>query len=266
MLRILSKRFFSSDSVLLTRPTAHTALLTLNRPKQLNALNSTVISDLICVLKQLDADASTRAVVLTGNLKAFAAGADIKEMEALTASEVVSGNFLSEFASIKSRKPLIAAVEGFALGGGCELAMACDMIVASETAVFGQPEILLATIPGAGGTQRLTHAAGKYRAMELILTGRKFPASEAKELGLVSRLVPQGQAVAEALKLAQEIGNFSAPVVALAKAAVLKALELPLAEGLESERSLFHATFALNDRKEGMNAFVNKRSPNWTHQ
>jgi len=238
-------------------------VITLNRPKMLNALSFGVFGEIARAVDELEANAAIGCIVVTGNDKAFAAGADIKEMQPKGFIDM----FSSDFASIggdrvaKCRKPTIAAVAGYALGGGCELAMMCDIIIAADTAKFGQPEITLGTIPGIGGTQRLTRAVGKAKAMDLCLTGRMMDAQEAERSGLVSRIVPADKLMEEALSAAEKIAAMSRPAVAMAKEAVNRAFETPLAEGLNVERNLFHATFALEDRAEGMAAFIEKRKP-----
>lgn len=238
------------------------AILTLNRPQALNALNSTVLRDLTAALSDLQADPGVSAVVLTGSEKAFAAGADIKEMQSLDFVDVYTGDFISGWDEVAGfRKPLIAAVSGFALGGGCELAMMCDFIIASDTAKFGQPEITLGIIPGMGGSQRLTRAVGKAKAMDLCLTGRMMDAAEAERSGLVARVVAPDRLLDEAVEAAAKIGSFSLPAVMMAKEAVNRAFEQTLAEGLRFERRQFHALFATEDQKEGMAAFVEKRKP-----
>jgi len=240
------------------------ATVTLNRPKALNALNAALMGELADALRRLDADEAIRCIVITGNERAFAAGADIKEMAEASAVEMLQRNNLAHFDAVrKISKPLIAAVSGFALGGGCELAMACDMIVASETARFGQPEINIGVMPGAGGTQRLTRALGKARAMELVLTGEYMGAEEALAHGLVNRVVPQELYLEEAQKLARKIAGQAPVAVRLAKDAVLKAQDLTIEEGLDYERRLFYLLFATEDQKEGMAAFIEKRTPAW---
>ncbi|MBL8578022.1 MAG: enoyl-CoA hydratase [Mesorhizobium sp.] len=236
------------------------ALVTLNRPKALNALNGQVLADLLAACGEIDADPEISASVLTGSEKAFAAGADIKEMAEMDYVEAYLTDRFSgweEFA--RGRKPVIAAVGGYALGGGCELAMMCDFIIAADTAKFGQPEITLGVIPGMGGSQRLTRYIGKSKAMDMVLTGRMMDAVEAERCGLVSRVVPAADLVEEALKAAAKIAEFSQPAVMMAKEAVNRAFETTLAEGLRFERRLFHSLFALEDQKEGMAAFVEKR-------
>jgi enoyl-CoA hydratase len=220
------------------------------------------MKELLTALKSADENSNVACIVITGSQKAFAAGADIKEMEERDLSSVVKDNFLMNWEEIaKIRKPIIAAVNGYALGGGCELAMLCDIVLAGEKAQFGQPEIKLGTIPGGGGTQRLVRAIGKSRAMELVLTGDFIGAAEAKERGLVSRIEPVDKLVHEALALGKKIAGFSQPVVALAKECVNSAFEMNLQAGLIFEKRVFHSTFGLHDRKEGMNAFANKRNP-----
>nr|XP_057914319.1 enoyl-CoA hydratase, mitochondrial isoform X2 [Doryrhamphus excisus] len=239
-------------------------LIQLNRPKALNALCDGLMKELGQALDTLERDRDVGAIVLTGSDRAFAAGADIKEMQNLTFQKCYGGNFLSHWTRVSTvKKPVIAAVNGFALGGGCELAMMCDIIYAGEKAQFGQPEILLGTIPGAGGTQRLTRAVGKSLAMEMVLTGDRISAQEAKQSGLVSKICPVDQLVSEAVKCGEKIAANSKLVSAMAKEAVNAAFELTLAEGNHFEKRLFHATFATDDRKEGMTAFVEKRKANF---
>ncbi len=235
-------------------------LITLNRPQALNALNAQLISELNQVLDACEADEDIGAMVLTGSEKAFAAGADIKQMKDKTFPGVVLEDFIASWERLtRCRKPVIAAVSGYALGGGCEMAMMCDFIIASDTARFGQPEILLGVIPGAGGTQRLTRAVGKSKAMELCLTGRHMDAAEAERCGLVARVVPAADLLAEAMKAAEKIASLSLPAVLMAKDAVNRAFETTLGEGIRFERRLFHSLFATEDQKEGMAAFVEKR-------
>lgn len=243
---------------------SNVGFITLNRPKALNALCDGLMKEIGSALVDFEKDPKIAAVVLTGSEKAFAAGADIKEMESLTFQDVCTSNFLHAWTFVSDfRKPIIAAVNGFALGGGCELAMMCDIIYAGDKAQFGQPEILLGTIPGAGGTQRLTRAVGKSKAMEMVLTGNRLSAQEAQIAGLVSKVFPADKVVEEAIKLAEKIGSLSKITVQLAKKAVNASLELSLAEGIKTERILFHQTFATEDRKEGMAAFVEKRVANF---
>jgi len=242
-------------------------LVRLNRPQALNALNAELIDELNQALDAFEADAELGCLVLTGSDKAFAAGADVKEMQAKTYMEAYLEDFISKWERLtRTRKPVIAAVAGFALGGGCELAMMCDFILAADNAKFGQPEIRIGTIPGAGGTQRLTRFVGKSKAMELCLTGRMMDAAEAERSGLVSRVLPLADLVPEALKAAATIAGFSRPAVMMAKEAVNRAYETTLAEGIRFERRVFHSTFATQDQKEGMAAFVEKRSPHFTNR
>lgn len=240
------------------------AVVRLNRPKVLNALNVPLMIELVDALETLDADRDVRCIVLTGNERAFAAGADISEMADVTAIEMLQRNQFARWERIrKVRTPLIAAVSGFALGGGCELAMMCDMIVASESARFGQPEILIGVIPGAGGTQRLTRAVGKALAMEIVLTGRQITAQEAHAAGLINRVVPNELYLEAALKLAKEVAARPPVAVMLGKDAVLKAFDTTLEVGLEAERKNFFLLFATEDMREGMAAFLEKRAPQW---
>jgi enoyl-CoA hydratase len=243
------------------------ALVTLNRPKALNALNAAVLADLLAALKGFDADPAIAASVITGSERAFAAGADIKEMASMDYVDAYLDDTFSgweEFA--RTRKPVIAAVAGYALGGGCELAMMCDFIVAADTAKFGQPEITLGVMPGMGGSQRLARFVGKSKAMDMVLTGRMMDAAEAERCGLVSRVVPAADLVEEALKAAAKIAEFSLPAVMMAKEAVNRSFETTLAEGLRFERRLFHSMFALEDQKEGMAAFAEKRPPRFRNR
>jgi enoyl-CoA hydratase len=238
----------------------HVALIELNRPKELNALNTELMAELRDALKELDSNDEVRVIIITGNEKAFAAGADIKQMAGKSAIDMLKIDMFSTWDQIrKTRKPIIAAVSGFALGGGCELAMTCDMIVASETARFSQPEIKIGVLPGAGGTQRLTKAIGKARAMEMVLTGKFISAEEASNYGLVNMVVPIELYLAEALKLAGTIAEMSPVAVMLAKEAVNRSFETHLDEGLHFERKNFYLAFASEDQKEGMQAFVEKR-------
>jgi enoyl-CoA hydratase len=240
----------------------YVAHIQLNRPKELNALNLELMMELRDALKMLDADDNVRAIVISGNEKAFAAGADIKQMAGKTAMDMYNIDQFSTWDTIKkTKKPLIAAVSGFALGGGCELVMLCDMIVASETARFGQPEIKIGVMPGAGGTQRLTRAVGKALAMEMVLTGRFITAEEAARAGLINRVVPVELFLNEAVKLATEVAALSPLAVKMAKESVLKAFDSSLEEGLHFERKNFYLLFASEDQKEGMQAFVDKRTP-----
>jgi enoyl-CoA hydratase len=243
-------------------------LIRLNRPKALNALCDALMAELGEALNLFEDDSQIGAIVLTGGDRAFAAGADIKEMAGLAFTDAYLGDFITKkWQRVAScRKPVIAAVAGFALGGGCELAMMCDFILAADTAKFGQPEISIGTIPGAGGTQRLTRLVGKSKAMEMCLTGRMMDATEAERSGLVSRIVPAADLVDEALRVAAKIAGLSRPAVLMAKESVNRAYETTLAEGVLFERRAFHATFALDDRKEGMAAFVEKRTPTFTNR
>jgi enoyl-CoA hydratase len=235
-------------------------VIRLNRPQALNALNSEMIGEIAAAVDAFEADAAIGCMVVTGSDKAFAAGADIKEMAAKTYMEAFMSDFAATWDRVAhARKPVIAAVAGFALGGGCELAMQCDLIIAADTARFGQPEIKLGIIPGIGGTQRLTRAVGKAKAMDLILTGRMMDAAEAERAGLVARVVPAADLMAEAMKAAEAVAALSLPSVMVAKEAVNRAFEVSLAEGVAFERRVFHALFATEDQKEGMAAFVEKR-------
>jgi enoyl-CoA hydratase len=238
-------------------------IVTLNRPQALNALNAALIADLGAALDDLEGDEQIGAIVLTGSDKAFAAGADIKEMADKTYIEAYRQDFITKGWErvAQCRKPVIAAVAGFALGGGCEVAMMCDIIIAAENARFGQPEINLGTMPGAGGTQRLARFIGKAKAMDLCLTGRMMDAAEAERAGLVSRIVPADKLLAEAIAIATKIAGLSQPVAMMVKESVNRAFETTLSEGVRFERRLFHATFATEDQKEGMAAFIAKRKP-----
>ncbi len=243
------------------------ATITLNRPKALNALNSQVMAEVTAAAAELDADPGVGAIILTGNEKAFAAGADIKEMADKSFGEMFGSDFFAGWARFAAvRTPTIAAVSGYALGGGCELAMMCDILIASDTAKFGQPEIKLGVLPGMGGSQRLTRAIGKAKAMDLILTGRTIGADEADRAGLVSRVVPAADLLTEAKAVATTISQMSLPAVQLAKEAVNRSFEVTLSEGLLFERRLFHSAFATEDQTEGMNAFTEKRAANFTHR
>jgi len=243
-------------------------LIRLNRPKALNALCDALVTELGAALELFESDDTIGAVVLTGSEKAFAAGADIKEMADLNYTDVYLSDLITKKwqRAASCRKPIIAAVAGFALGGGCELAMMCDFILAADTAKFGLPEVTIGTIPGAGGTQRLTRLIGKSKAMEMCLTGRMMDATEAERTGLISRVVPAAELVEEALKTATKIAGLSRPVVLMAKEAVNRAYETTLSEGILFERRSFHATFALEDRKEGMAAFAEKRRPSFKNR
>jgi enoyl-CoA hydratase len=243
-------------------------LITLNRPKQLNALNDALMDELGSALADCEGNAQVAAIVITGSEKAFAAGADIAAMKGLTYADAFGGDFITRnWERMRSiRKPVIAAVSGYALGGGCELAMMCDIIIAADTAKFGQPEVRLGILPGAGGTQRLPRAVGKAKAMDMVLTGRMMDAAEAERVGLVSRVVAADKVLEEALAAAAQIGEFSMPSILAAKEAVNRSFESSLAEGLIFERRMFHASFALDDQKEGMKAFVEKRKPEFRNR
>lgn len=242
-------------------------LIKLDRPDALNALNGALIAELGEALDAFEADDQIGAIVITGSEKAFAAGADIKEMQSKTYMDAYCEDFIGSWDRVaRCRKPVIAAVAGFALGGGCELAMMCDFILAADTAVFGQPEITLGILPGAGGTQRLTRIVGKSKAMEMCLTGRFMDAEEAERSGLASRVVPANDLMDEAMKAAEKMASFSLPAVMLTKESVNRSYETTLAEGIRFERRVFHAMFATEDQKEGMQAFVEKRSANFKNR
>lgn len=239
-------------------------LITLNRPKALNALCNQLMKEVGSAIDNFEHNEKIGALIITGNEKAFAAGADIKEMQNNSYSQNINTNFIGQWTRISEcRKPIIAAVNGYALGGGCELAMMCDIIYAGDNARFGQPEITIGTIPGAGGTQRLTRCIGKSKAMEMCLTGCQINAQEAEKLGLISKVVPTTELLNETIKLAEKISSHSQLIVGLCKESVLKAYEMSLQEGLNFERRLFHSTFATDDQKEGMKAFTEKRPPNF---
>ena len=239
-------------------------LVTLNRPEAMNALNPTILSELMDALEAFDADKNVGAMVIAGNEKVFAAGADIKEMATASEEQMRQSPFIGLFSRIREiKKPVIAAVSGWALGGGCELAMSCDMIIASEKAKFGQPEITIGVIPGAGGTQRLTLAVGKALAMEMVLNNRTLSAQEALQFGLVNRVVPLESFLDEAIALAEEIANRAPVAVRAGKEAVNAAFERSLTDGLAAEKELFYSLFSTEDQKEGMGAFIEKRKPNW---
>ena len=241
----------------------HVTLIKLNRPDALNALNTQLLGELCTALEEAEANEKVRCIVITGSEKAFASGADIKQMSEMTFAEVFSINLFADFCDRidRIRKPIIAAVSGYALGGGCELAMACDFIIASDTAKFGQPEINLGVMPGMGGSQRLTRFVGKSKAMDMNLTGRFMPAEEAERAGLVSRIVPAKKLMEETMGAAQKIAEKSAISVMATKEAVDRSYEVTLAEGIRFERRLFHSLFATEDQKEGMAAFLEKREP-----
>lgn len=250
--------------MILTETRGRVGLITLNRPQALNALNNQLVRELMDALETYDKDDNIGAMVLTGSQKAFAAGADIKEMADKSIQQMMDGDSIAVFSRILTiRKPVIAAVSGYALGGGCEVAMSCDMIVASETARFGQPEITIGVIPGAGGTQRLTRAVGKARAMEMILNNRTLSAQEALQFGLVNRVVPIERYLDEALKLADEIASRAPLAIRAAKKMINQAYERTLTDAIQAERQEFYNLFATEDQKEGMKAFVEKRKPEW---
>lgn len=253
-----------NEALVLTEVHGRVALVTLNRPQALNALNSALLAQLGAALTAFDADPAIGAILLTGSERAFAAGADIKEMSEASLVQMFTNGFVELFDVLpRIKKPLIAAVNGFALGGGCELALACDMIVAAENAKFGLPEVTLGVIPGAGGTQRLTQALGKALAMEVILNNRLLSAAEAERFGLVNRVVPPERCLAESLSLAQSVAARAPLAAQFAKQAVLTSLSASLPEGLAAERRLFYMLFATEDQKEGMQAFLQKRAPVW---
>jgi enoyl-CoA hydratase len=252
----------SYQNILVERQGA-VGIVTLNRPQALNALNAALVAEIGRALDALEADDAIGAIVLTGNEKAFAAGADIKEMADKTYMQAYQEDFITKGWErvAQCRKPVIAAVGGFALGGGCEVAMMCDIVIAADNARFGQPEITLGTIPGAGGTQRLARFVGKAKAMDLCLTGRMMDAAEAERAGLVSRVVPAAELLSEAVKIGERIAEMSRPIAMMIKESVNRAYETSLTEGVRFERRLFHASFAIEDRKEGMVAFIEKRKP-----
>lgn len=256
-----------TEDLILVETRGRVGLLTLNRPKVLNALNSALLASVDEGLARFDADPQIGAIVITGGAKAFAAGADIAEMQGKTFPAI----FIEDFFAIRDRiaarrKPKIAAVAGHALGGGCELAMLCDFVIAAETAKFGQPEIKLGVMPGSGGTQRLAKAVGKAKAMDLCLTGRTMDAAEAERCGLVARVVPAEQLIEQAIAAASTIAGMSLPVAMMTRETIERAFETSLAEGVRFERRLFQALFATNDQKEGMSAFLEKRPPAFTHR
>lgn len=254
------------ETILVTRE-GRVATITLNRPKALNALNSQVMTEVTTAAAELDNDLGIGAIIVTGNEKAFAAGADIKEMADLSFADVFAADFFAAWNRFAAtRTPTIAAVAGYALGGGCELAMMCDILIAADTAKFGQPEIKLGVLPGMGGSQRLTRAIGKAKAMDLILTGRNMGADEAERAGLVSRVVAADALIDEAKAIAQTVASMSLSASRMAKEAVNRAFESTLTEGLLYERRLFHSAFATDDQTEGMNAFTEKRAANFTHR
>jgi enoyl-CoA hydratase len=257
----------STFETLLLERRDRVALVTLNRPKALNALSLQVMEELTGLLAELDRDPSVGAIVLTGSAKAFAAGADIKEMAEQSYMDMYAADWFAGWDAIgRVRTPIVAAVAGYALGGGCELAMMCDLLIAAETAVFGQPEIKLGVMPGMGGSQRLTRAIGKAKAMDMCLTGRNMKVEEAERAGLVSRIVPAEELVEQAVEAAGVIAGMSKPIAQMTKEAVNRAQEVSLSEGLLFERRVFHAMFATEDQKEGMAAFVAKRAAEFGHR
>ena len=253
---------------ILTETDGAVGIVTLNRPDALNAFNNQLMDEVTDALKKLDADDDIGCLIITGSEKAFAAGADIKEMASKDYMDVFKEEFITRNweEATRVRKPVIAAVSGYALGGGCELALMCDFILASETAKFGQPEITIGAMPGAGGTQRLARFIGKSKAMEMCLTGRMMDAEEAERCGLVSRIVPKGELRAEAVKTAKQIAHFSRPITMLIKDSVNRAYETTLSEGVRFERRVFHSVFGTEDQKEGMAAFIEKRKPTFKHR
>lgn len=257
----------SDHETIIVETSGRVGAITLNRPKALNALNTALMNEVVAAATAFDTDPDIGAIVITGSERAFAAGADIKEMADKTFSEVVTESFFGAWDELsRLRTPTIAAVTGYALGGGCELAMLCDILVAGDNAVFGQPEITLGVIPGIGGSQRLTRAVGKAKAMDLILTGRQMKVDEAERAGLVSRVVPAAECLATAKDIAETIANKSSVATGLAKDAVNRAFETTLTEGVRAERSLFYSTFATEDQTEGMAAFVAKRDPTFRNR
>jgi enoyl-CoA hydratase len=257
----------NETAILLERGEDGVAVITLNRPKALNALNTQIMGELAEALAELETDDAVGCVLITGSERAFAAGADIKEMAGQDYMEMYAADWFAGWDAVAGfRKPLVAAVAGYALGGGCELAMMCDVLIAADTAIFGQPEIKLGVMPGMGGSQRLTRAIGKAKAMDLVLTGRNLDADEAERSGLVSRLVPADELLDVARAVASTIAGMSTPIAMMAKEAVNRAFEVTLAEGVRFERRVFHAMFATADQKEGMAAFVEKRPPAFTNR
>ena len=256
-----------STQTIIAERRGRVGIVRLNRPQALNALNVTLKNELLGAVEAFDADANVGCILMTGSDKAFAAGADIKEMADQSYIDIFRADYTADYERLaRVRKPIIAAVAGFALGGGCELAMMCDFIIAADNAKFGQPEIKLGVIPGIGGTQRLTRAVGKAKAMDLILTGRMMDAAEAERSGLVARVVPAASLMEEAIKVAETIAAMSQPSLLAAKEAVNRSFETSLAEGVRFERRVFHALFATKDRKEGMAAFIEKRPPRFMNE
>lgn len=257
----------TEHQTIIVETSGRVGIITLNRPKALNALNTELMNEVVGAVREFDVDQGIGAIVITGSEKAFAAGADIKEMSSKSYADVVNEQFFGAWDELsRARTPIIAAVTGYALGGGCELAMLCDTIIAGDNAVFGQPEINLGVIPGMGGSQRLTRAVGKAKAMDMILTGRMIGAEEAERIGLVSRVVADEKALEEALEVAATIASKSKPASWMAKEAVNAAFETTLAQGIAFERRVFHAAFATADQKEGMDAFTAKREAGWQHR
>ncbi|GAB4336447.1 MAG: enoyl-CoA hydratase [Phototrophicales bacterium] len=254
------------ETIIVETPAEGVGLIRMNRPKALNALNAQLTNEIFSAMEAFDADDTIGCIILTGNDKVFAAGADIKQMAEATAVDMITGDFTDWTRMARISKPIIAAVSGYALGGGCEIAMMADMIVASETAQFGQPEINLGILPGAGGTQRLTRAVGKAIAMEMCLADRRLSADEAKQYGLVNHVVPVERYLDEAIRLGQKVASMSRIAIRLTKDAVNKAFELSLQEGLNYEKRNFYLLFGTEDRIEGMNAFIEKRQPSWKHR
>jgi len=256
-----------STQTIIVERRGRVGIVRLNRPQALNALNATLKNELLSAVEAFDADTDVGCILMTGSDKAFAAGADIKEMADQSYIDIFRADYTADYERLaRVRKPIIAAVAGFALGGGCELAIMCDLIIAADNAKFGQPEIKLGVIPGIGGTQRLTRAVGKAKAMDLILTGRMMDAAEAERSGLVARVVPAARLMEEAIKVAETIAAMSQPSLLAAKEAVNRSFETSLAEGVRFERRVFHALFATKDRKEGMAAFIEKRPPRFTNE
>jgi enoyl-CoA hydratase len=255
-----------SYETILTETRGRVLLVTLNRPKALNAINRQLTGEVIAAVTEADADPGIGCIVITGSEKAFAAGADIKEMQAATYAEMYAGDRFADWERFTAaRTPIIAAVAGYALGGGCELAMMCDFILAADTAQFGQPEIKLGVMPGIGGSQRLTRFVGKSKAMEMCLTGRMMDAAEAERAGLVSRVIPADELMSEAMRVAEIVASMSLPIAQMTKEAVNRSYETTLTEGVRFERRVFHAMFATQDQKEGMAAFVEKRPAKFAH-
>ena len=256
-----------STETIIVETRGRVGVIRLNRPQALNALNIALKDELLAALEGLDANAGVGCILIAGSDKAFAAGADIKEMADKSYIDIFSADYAADYERLaRVRKPIVAAVAGFALGGGCELAMMCDFIIAADNAKFGQPEIKLGVIPGIGGTQRLARAVGKAKAMDLVLTGRMMDAAEAERSGLVARVVPAAQLMDEAMKVAETIAGMSLPSVMAGKESVNAAFESSLAEGVRFERRIFHSLFATEDQKEGMKAFVEKRKPAWRNR